>query len=190
MTLLYGLICGVVMFLLAEQQCGRLYPDQPIVSLMRRFALLVPMLYCDLIADAMTKGLGQQAACARYSIISNLLDVGLMFFLLPRYGIDGYFFSFALTHGVNFALSLRRILRIGTVRCSSLFPALTLGAAVFAVFGGSFFTGPIRRTAAFLGLFFGLCFYTGALGKGDLRWLQSQLYSPGKTVKKADATNG
>ena len=189
-ALFYGLCCGGLLYLLAKPLCTRLYPGENIAYLLRRFAVLVPMLYCDLIADAMTKGLGQQAACARYSIISNVLDVGLMFFLLPRYGIDGYFFSFALTHGVNFALSLRRILRIGTVRCSHLFPALTLGAAVFAVFGGSCFTGTIRRTAAFLGLFFGLCFYTGALGKGDLRWFESQLCSHGKTAKIVDATNG
>ena len=83
---------------------------------MKRFALLVPMLYCDLLADAMTKGLGQQAACARYSVISNVLDVTLMFFLLPKFGIDGYFLSFTVTHALNFVLSLRKVLCISGVR--------------------------------------------------------------------------
>lgn len=188
-ALIYGLCCGGLMYLLSDTLCARLYPGEEIAYLLRRFALLVPMLYCDLIADAMTKGLGQQAACARYSIISNVLDVSLMFFLLPRFGIDGYFFSFALTHGVNFVLSLRRILLIGNVRLSPLFPALSMGAAVFAALGGACFTGSIRRTAAFLGLFFGLCFYTGALGKGDVRWLYDQLSCAIRTGKMADATN-
>ena len=188
-ALVYGLCCGGLLYLLAEPLCARLYPDENIAPLMRRFAILVPMLYCDLLADAMTKGLGQQAACARYSVISNVLDVSLMYFLLPKYGIDGYFFSFALTHGVNFGLSLRKVLRIGGVRLSRGFALMTPACAAFAVFGGGCFTGPIRRTAAFLGLFFGLCFYIGLLGKGDLRWIRSLIFSERKQSKTADATN-
>lgn len=189
MALVYGLVCGGLLYLLAEELCGWLYPGQELTPLLRRFALLVPMLYCDLLADAMTKGLGQQAACARYSILSNIADISLMYFLLPRFGIDGYFVSFALTHALNFALSLRKVLQIGGVRLRGFFPFLAPAVAVFAVFGGSCFTGPVRRTAAFLGLFFGLCFYTGVLGKGDVRWLRGLIFSDRKQPKFADATN-
>lgn len=178
-TLVYGLVCGGLLYLLAEPLCRRLYPDEDIAPLLMRFAVLVPMLYCDLIADAMTKGLGQQAACARYSIISNTVDVALMFFLLPHWGINGYFFSFTVTHMLNFALSLRRILKIGGVKPGLHFALLTPAAAVFAVFGGSCFTGVVRRTAAFLGLFFGLCFYTGVLTKGDMRWVKGLVLPEG-----------
>ena len=147
------------------------------------------MLYCDIVSDAMTKGLGQQAACARYSIISNVVDVALMFFLLPRFGIDGYFFSFTLTHALNFGLGLRRTLKISGVKLRLLFPLLSIGAAAFSVLGGSCFTGSARRLAAFLGMFFALCFYTGILGKGDLRWLRSLIFSGQKPPKTANATN-
>ena len=188
-ALVYGLCCGGLLFLLAEPLCARLYPGEDIAGLMRRFALLVPMLYCDLLADAMTKGLGQQAACARYSVISNTVDVALMYFLLPRYGIDGYFFSFTVTHALNFALSLRRALHIGGVRLSGFFALLTPACAAFAVFGGCCFTGAVRRISAFLGLFFGLCFYLGILGNGDIRWLRGLIFSSGKTLKTKDATN-
>jgi stage V sporulation protein B len=188
-ALVYGLCCGGVLYLVSDPLCAMLYPGEDIAQLLRRFSVLVPMLYCDLIADAMTKGLGEQAACARYSIISNVLDVGLMYFLLPRLGIDGYFVSFALTHGVNFALSLRKVLAIGGVRIGGVFPAVTVGAAVFAVLGGSCFGGSSQRIAAFLGLFFGICFYTGTMGSGDIRWLRGLLFGTGKPTKTADATN-
>ena len=188
-ALVYGLSCGGLLYLLAEPLCARLYPGEDIAPLLRRFAVLVPMLYCDLIADAMTKGLGQQAACARYSIISNVLDVGLMYFLLPRLGVDGYFLSFALTHGVNFGLSLRKVLSIGGVRVSGTFPLLTAAAAMAAVVGADYFDGTVQRTAAFLALFFGSCFYTGALGRGDVRWLRGLLSRGRKPRKTADATN-
>ena len=188
-ALIYGLCCGGLLFLLAQPLAERFYPGEDIAGLLRRFAVLVPMLYCDLIADAMTKGLGEQAACARYSIISNVLDIALLYFLLPRFGIGGYFLSFALTHGVNFALSLRRVLAIGGVRGNVRFQVLSLLAAALAVLGGSCFAGAVQRTAAFLGLFFGICFYTGALGRGDIRWLHRMLFHAKNPVKTADATN-
>ena len=173
----------------AEPLCQRLYPGEEAAVLLRRFALLVPMLYCDLLADAMTKGLGQQAACARYSVISNVLDVALMYFLLPRFGIDGYFLSFTLTHAVNFGLSLRKALSVGGVRLSRSFALMTPACAAFALFGGSCFTGPVRQAAAFLGLFFGLCFYLGILGKGDVRWIRELIFGDGKRAIMAGATN-
>ena len=188
-ALVYGLCCGGLLYLLAEPLCTWLYPGEDIAPLMRRFALLVPMLYCDLLADAMTKGLGQQAACARYSVISNVLDVGLMFFLLPRFGIDGYFFSFTITHALNFALSLRKVLSIGGVRLNPTFPLLTPACAALAVLGGGCFTNPLRKSIAFAGLFFGLCFCAGVLGQGDIRWLQGLIFGERNQPIQADATN-
>ena len=188
-ALVYGLCCGGLLYLLAEPLCARLYPGENIAHLLRRFAVLVPMLYCDLLADAMTKGLGQQAACTRYSIISNTLDVALMYFLLPRFSIDGYFFSFTITHALNFALSLHKVLQIAGVRLSGFFAVFTPACAVFAVFSGQCFTGPIRRITAFLGLFLGLCFYLGILGRGDIRWIRGLIFKGGKRAEIADATN-
>lgn len=187
--LIYGLCWGGLMFLLADPVCARLYPGAEIAPLMKRFALLVPMLYCDLLADAMTKGLGAQKSVAMYSILSNVVDISLMYFLLPRFGIDGYFISFTMTHALNFALSLRKALQLGGVKIRSAFVLMMPLAAAFAVFAGSCFTGPVRRAAAFLGLFFGLSFYTGALGKGDLRWIRNLIFTRQKHPIIADATN-
>ena len=41
--------------------------------------------------------------------MTNLLDVALLWLLLPRFGMGGYYFSFAASHLVNFALSFRRL---------------------------------------------------------------------------------
>lgn len=185
----YGLVCGGLLFLLSDSLCARLYPGEDIAPLLRRFSLLVPMLYCDLLCDAMNKGLGAQKSVALYSIVSNILDIGLMFGLLPRLGLDGYFLSFTLTHAVNFLLGLRRVLSISD---APLDIATTLGlpaAALFAALGGSCFTGPIRRSAAFLGLFLGLSFYLGLFGKGDLCWFRNIIIYPSKQPNTADATN-
>ncbi len=54
----------------------------------------------------MCKGLGQQSANARYNLMTNLLDVALLWLLLPRWGMGGYYFKLCRLHLVNFALSL------------------------------------------------------------------------------------
>ena len=185
----YGLICGGLLFLLSDTLCARLYPGEDIAPLLRRFSLLVPMLYCDLLCDAMNKGLGAQKSVALYSIVSNILDIGLMFVLLPRLGLDGYFLSFTLTHAVNFLLGLRRVLSISGARENLSSVILTMACAVFSVFGGNCFTDPIRRSAAFLGLFLGLSFYLGLFGKGDLRWLRNMIFPSQKQLDFDDATN-
>ena len=74
--------------------------------------ILNAMLYCDAITDTMTKGLEQQKACVRYNILTSAMDVTFLYYLLPKYGMEGYFVSFLVTHLVNFILSLRRLLRI------------------------------------------------------------------------------
>ncbi len=188
-TMLYGLGCAGLLFLLAEPICGWLYPGETVAPMLRRFSLLVPMLYLDLICDGMNRGLGEQKAVAAFSILSNVVDVGLLFVLLPRFGIDGYCFSFALTHILNFALGLRKLLRIGDLRLPVRFPICAAAAAIPAVLGAGCFTGVLRQSAAFGGLFFSLCWLLGVLTPGDIRWLRKLIKPPKKLPEIRDATN-
>jgi stage V sporulation protein B len=109
-ALIYGCFCGGILFLGAESLCMRFYKTGEAGIYLRWFAILAPMLYCDAIVDAITKGLGQQKKCVRNNIITSAMDVILLFILLPRYGMKGYFLSFLVTHMVNFALSFKLLL--------------------------------------------------------------------------------
>ena len=85
-TMLYGIFFGGLLFLLAEPLCRKLYSSTEAGRYLKLYALLVPMLYCDALTDAMTKGLGQQKACVRYNILTSAMDVVFLYLLLPRYG--------------------------------------------------------------------------------------------------------
>ncbi len=174
-TVLYGLVCGGCLFLISDALCQWLYPSVDVARHLRMFSILVPMLYCDIIVDGMTKGLGQQRYCVRYNIISNALDIILLFFLLPAYGMNGYFVSFLITHALNFALSYRRLLKIGEVRANFYYPSFALSACLIAVWGANAFHGVFRRIAAFSGLFFCLCYFFGVISPEDLIWLKNLL---------------
>ena len=171
-ALIYGCCFGALEFLLAKELCQRLYANPEAGNILQLYALLIPMLYCDAITDAMIKGLGQQKASVRYNILTSALDVIFLFLLLPRYGMKGYFFSFLVTHLLNFALSVNRLIKIvGPVAEWSL-PALTLGAAGGSILLCRTLAQPFLRSSAFLLMFFTLLFLLQVLQKEDLLWLK------------------
>ena len=101
-----------LLYVLAEPLGLLLYGSHTAGQYLKLFAPLVPILYLDCIVDGMHKGLGQQIYCVRVNTLTNLLDVIFLFLLLPRYGIGGYFFTYTLTHVLNFYLSIRKLLQL------------------------------------------------------------------------------
>ena len=171
-VLLFSCLCCGIEYLLAGALTDWLYQNREAGQYLRLYALLIPMLYCDAITDAMTKGLGQQTACVRYNILTSAMDVVFLFLLLPRQGMMGYYFSFLVTHLLNFLLSLRRLLKTAKMRIdwtAVLLTVLCAGAAVLI----SSVVGPIfLRTAAFIMIFGSLLVLTGVIGKRDLLWFK------------------
>ena len=171
-ALLYGLTFGGLEFLLADMLCLRLYQNQEAGQALKLYALLIPMLYCDAITDAMTKGLGQQKICVRYNILTSALDVLFLWLLLPRYGMTGYFISFTLTHALNFFLSLRLLLKITGETLPFHLPAFACSAVILSVLGAGTFKTPAASIPAFLLLLGSLWCLFGVTGREDLRWLK------------------
>lgn len=171
-TMLYGCLCSGIMHLIATPLCITLYGSSAAGETLRLYSILIPMLYCDAIVDAMIKGLGQQTASVRYNILTSTMDVILLFLLLPRYGMNGYFFSFLVTHLINFILSLRRLLKITHIHIPFYIPALSCAAAIASAFGASFLESISIRIAAFLALFGSLMVLFGIVSKSDILWLR------------------
>lgn len=172
LAMLYGcLFCGLL-FLLSEKLCLRLYDNRDAGVYLRRFALLAPMLYCDAITDAMIKGLGQQTACVRYNILTSALDVLFLFLLLPIYGMEGYFFSFLVTHLINFALSLRRLLKLTGKIMPLTVPMFTLLATAFSIITAGFVMNPILQVVAYILLLGSLLYLFGVVSREDIVWIK------------------
>ena len=174
-ALLYGCLCAGIMHLIAKPLCLSLYGSMDAGETLMLYSLLIPMLYCDAIVDAMVKGLGQQTASVRYNIFTSTMDVVFLFLLLPRYGMNGYFFSFLVTHLINFVLSLRRLLKITNIKITFYIPGFTCAAALAGVFGASFLQTVPGRIAAFLGLCGSLLVLFGVISRADILWLRNLL---------------
>ncbi len=184
MAVLYGAYSGGVLFLLAEPLCLRLYGNAQAGEYLRWYALLAPMLYCDAIVDAMTKGLGQQKICVRYNILTSSMDVAGLYLLLPKYGMAGYFISFLISHAVNALLSLRLLLKITGLKI----PAGVFGRLVMAMgiclLGAATFRQTGLSVAAFLAGFTSILYLCRILRREDLAWLRG-LVLPGKNNAKS-----
>lgn len=175
-ALLYGTLCGGILFLSADSLCLSLYKSKKAGTYLRWFSLLAVMLYCDGITDAMIKGLGQQKASVRYNILTNTMDVAFLYYLLPKYGILGYFISFLVTHIINFCLSLRRLLRITSQKIPYHIPILTLAAAGLSLWICHFAKGAVFQSAAYVATLLCLLFLMRILSREDIRWIKGLIY--------------
>ena len=171
-ALVYGIFFGGMIFLLAEELCLWLYKSAEATVYLRLYSLLIPILYCDAITDAMVKGLGQQKVCVRYNIITSAMDVAFLYLLLPGYGMHGYYFSFLITHLVNFCLSFRRLLKITIRRIPFHIPALTAASVLFSVCAASYVGSPWMRSICFMLILGSLLFLFKILTLGDIRWMK------------------
>ena len=191
-ALLYGLAAGGVLFTAAYPLGLLLYDSQRVGQLLRQFSLLVPMLYVDAVTDATVKGMGQQVACVRYNTLTSFLDVMILWVLLPRYGLTGYYISFVFTHALNFALSIRRLSRVTGFRGETgqslrALAAWAAGLCICSLLPQGEGLGEILfLSCCFLGIFFLLLTLAGVLNKGDLLWVQG-LVRPSEAGSKKQA---
>ena len=96
----------------------------------------------------------------------------LLYLLLPRFGMQGYFWSFFITHLINFTLSLRRLLKITGEHINWRTPALSLLCLLLAVLGADTFSSIAGRLAAYLGLLGSLLFLFRVTNKEELLWIK------------------
>ncbi len=171
-ALLYGILFCGLMYLLAEDLCEGLYGSLDAGYYLKRYVLLIPMLYCDAITDAMIKGLGQQRVSVYFNICTNILDIVFLYFLLPKYGMAGYYFSFLVTHLINFCLSIHQLVKITGKRIPIHVPILTVLTAVAAVWAVSHLSAPVLQAILYPAVLLCGLYLLGIVTQEDGAWLR------------------
>lgn len=171
-ALLYGIVFSGLLYLLSEPLCIRLYSSPEAGRYLKAYALLVPMLYCDTITDAMIKGLGQQKKSVQYNIFTSAMDVIFLYLLLPSWGMQGYFLSFLITHLINFALSIGRLLKITDERIPLSLPTVSLLCAALGIWIVSHLSTPALRAALYPVILGCMLYLLGIISREDIRWLR------------------
>ena len=156
-----GLFCGLsyggLLYILAPTLCGWLSLGTDWAELLKAGAMLIPVMTCDTLMDAVTRRLGGWSASLADAMAARGMQLALSAVFLPLWGLWGYGVSFSLCRLLHFFRSCRRFRQLTglefdphAVGCSAL-------AALLSLFGASRFTGIFRPAAVFLGLH--LCFF-------------------------------
>lgn len=178
LTVLFAMAVAGGCFLLGDDLGLLLFGSPEAGVYIRVFAPLILILYLDAITDGMLKGLSQQLHTVRYNTVTSLLDVAMLYLLLPRYGIGGFLAAFTVSHAVNFFLSLRRLIVVtgylprfrATVRA-----AVCCGVSLLILWlwpGDGSLLWTLVRGGGFLLLYSLLVRCVGALSREDVQWLR------------------
>lgn len=171
-AVVYGVICAGAEYLAAEALCQRLYHNTQVAIYMRPYALLLPMLYSDALIDAMNKGLGRQKTCVKINIFTALLDVVGLYILLPRWGMDGYFASFLVSHAVNALLSLALLLKTSGIRVRLRIGLRTAAAMLTAVCMADLLPWAAAKSVAYVLVVISLLWLLNVVRREDAIWLK------------------
>lgn len=104
------LICGIL-FCFADEFSIALYKNSETAMYIKCFSLLAPIMYLDSIADGFLKGLDLQLSVVSINIIDTVSTIGLICFILPTYGINGYIAIIFVTEILNTVLSVGKLLK-------------------------------------------------------------------------------
>ena len=86
--------------------------------------------------------------------------------------MNGYFWSFFITHVVNFLFSLRRLLRISRVQIDWKAPAISLTVAILSVWIANLSSNALLSAIAYILLFSMGLWITNVINFEDLTWLK------------------
>ena len=189
LTMLFASATAGLCFLLGDDLGFLLFGSREAGVYIRVFSPLILILYLDAITDGMLKGLSQQLHSVRYNTLTSVLDVGMLWLLLPRYGIGGFLAAFTVSHALNFFLSIGRLMKVtgylpkfratissGVCCCLALVLAGLLPGDVSIM-------STVLRGSIFLLAYLLLVLFTGALSREDLAWLRG-------LVRQKKARNG
>ena len=178
LTMLFATAMAGLCFLLGEDLGYLLFGSLEAGVYIRVFSPLILILYLDAITDGMLKGLSQQLHSVRYNTLTSILDVGMLWVLLPRWGMGGFLAAFTVSQALNCFLSIGRLMKVTRYqprfRATSS-AALCCGLALLLAGllpGSDSVMSTILRGGAFLLLDLALVLVTGALSREDLQWLR------------------
>ena len=170
-ALAFGLFFAALFFVFGDSWGAAFYRSGSAGAYLRLLAPLAPLLYLDVVVDSLLKGMDEQLNSMKYNFADSFLRVVLVLCLLRFYGMESYVAILFFSTIFNAALSLRRLLKVTSLRLSLVWHvALPLGWAAGSVLLGQALLGGASLGNPFLQLL-GETALCGALFAGGWRCL-------------------
>ena len=133
-SLIFSMGTAFLLAALGDSLGLALYDSGRAGTYIQLFALIIPVMYMDMITDGCLKGLGEMMFCMVVNIADAGLSALLVWLLLPRWGLPAYIFVICFTELFNFVLSLFRLHKVTGWRPDwKAFAAIFLSSLIAAV---------------------------------------------------------
>lgn len=112
LTGLFSLAAGACFVAFGPQLAQIVYRDAEVGRYVQVLGFVAPFMYLESMVDGVLKGLGEQLATFRYSLVDSLLRIAAIAVLLPRYGIIAFLGIMIVSNLFTFTLNTRRMLKV------------------------------------------------------------------------------
>lgn len=104
-TSLFSISISIIFFFFANDISLIIFHNLECANYIRILSPLILFMYADTIIDSMLKGLNKQFGVMICNILDLLITIGVIYFLIPSFGITGYLFAIIISELFNFCVS-------------------------------------------------------------------------------------
>ena len=111
LTCTFSLAAGAALVLLGGPLAQFLYHDAQAASYVRILGFAAPFMYLESMVDGILKGLGEQFATFRYSVLDSVVRIAGIALLVPKYGMPGFLAVMIASNLLTCTLNSTRMVR-------------------------------------------------------------------------------
>ena len=112
LTGVFSLAAGVCFVAFGPQLAQIVYRDGEVGRYVQVLGFVAPFMYLESMVDGVLKGLGEQLATFRYSLVDSVFRIAAITLLLPRYGILAFLGIMIASNLLTFTLNTKRMLKV------------------------------------------------------------------------------
>ncbi len=109
-----------------------IYSNSNIGFLLRLLSIICPFLYLQVTLSGILNGLGQQLFIFRTNLLASFINIGFIFFMVPKYGITAYIIGWFTTSLIISLISLIKIKSETNIRLNIIHLILKPGLSAAA----------------------------------------------------------
>lgn len=111
----FSLAAGACFVVFGPQLAWLVYRDGEVGRYVQILGFVAPFMYLESMVDGVLKGLGEQLATFRYSLLDSVLRIAAIVLLLPRYGIAAFLGIMIASNLLTFTLNVHRMYKVAAV---------------------------------------------------------------------------
>ena len=106
----FSLAAGTGFVVLGAPLAQFVYHDAEVGRYVQILGFVAPFMYLESMVDGVLKGLGEQLATFRYSLLDSILRITAIWFVVPKYGMMGFLGVMVVSNLMTFCLNMKRMM--------------------------------------------------------------------------------